>query len=71
MSHIRYGLLCWGRTNKIKMKEVNDRAIRCIHFKGYNEFVSKFKMTKKKMLKICSSMSWVVLFINTKIIFTS
>ena len=50
MSHIRYGLLCWGRTNKTKTNEINvliNKAIRCIHFKKYNESVSNLKITKK------------------------
>ena len=50
MSLIRYGLLCWGRTNKTKIKEINvliNRANRCIHFKGCNERLSKLKITKK------------------------
>ena len=54
MSLIRYGLLCWGRTNKTKIKKVNipiNRAIRCIHFKGYNESVSNLKITKTNQIK--------------------
>ena len=34
LSHIRYGLLCWGRTNKRKTNEINvliNKALRFIH----------------------------------------
>ena len=47
MSHIRYGLYCWGSINKTKVKEVNvliNRALRCIHLKGYNKSVSRLKI---------------------------
>ena len=50
MSHVRYGLLCWGRTNKTKVNEINvliNKALRCIHYKKYNESVSNLKITKK------------------------
>ena len=50
MSHIRYGLLCWGRANQEKINEINrliNRAIRCIHFKDWKENVSQIKITKK------------------------
>ena len=50
MSHVRYGLLCWGRANKSKINEINrliNRAIRCIHFKNWKENVSNIKLQKK------------------------
>ena len=50
MSHVRYGLLCWGRTNKSKINDINrliNRAKRCIHFKNWKENVRKIKITKK------------------------
>ena len=52
MGHVRYGLLCWDRTNKTKIREINvliNRAIKCIHFKGYNESVSKLKIRKRTL----------------------
>ena len=51
MSHIRYGLLCWGRTNKKKRYEINvliNKALSCIHYKKYNEGVSNLRTRKKK-----------------------
>ena len=42
MSHVRYGLLCWGRANKGKINEINrliNRAIKCIHFKNKKETI--------------------------------
>ena len=50
MSHVRYGLLCWGRASRTKITEINEltnRAIRCIHFKSWNEIVSSIKIAKK------------------------
>ena len=48
MSHIRYGLLCWGRTNKTyEINVLINKAIRCIHYKNYNKSVSNLKITKK------------------------
>ena len=50
MSYIRYGLLCWGRTNKTRINEVNiliDKALRCFHYKTYDESVRKLKITKR------------------------
>ena len=51
MSHIRHGLLCWGRTNKRKINEINvllNKALRCIHYKKYNE-CKKFESDKKNI----------------------
>ena len=45
MSHVRYGLLYWGRASKGKINEINrliNGAIRCIHFKNCKEMVVKF-----------------------------
>ena len=50
MSHVRYGLLCWGRASRTKITEINkliNRAIRCIHFKNWNENISSIKIEKK------------------------
>ena len=50
MSHVRYGLLCWGRASKTKITEIDkliNRALRCIHFKGWNESVKSIKIEKK------------------------
>ena len=50
MSHVRYGLLCWGRASRTKINEINkliNRAIRCIHFKSWKESVSSIKIAKK------------------------
>ena len=50
MSHVRYSLLCLGRASKTKTTEINkliNRALRCIHFKGWNESVNSIKIEKK------------------------
>ena len=50
MSHVRYGLLCWGRANKGKINEINrliNRATKCINFKNWKENFSKKTFTKK------------------------
>ena len=50
MSHVRYGLLCWGRASRTKISEINklvNRAVRCIHFKSWKENISSIKISKK------------------------
>ena len=50
MSHVRYGLLCWGRASKTKITEIDkliNRALRCIHSKDRNESVKSIKIEKK------------------------
>ena len=50
MSHVRYGLLCYGRTNKQNLNDINvlmNKALRCIHHKKYDESVRKIRLEKK------------------------
>ena len=50
MSHVKYGLLCWGRANAGKISEIDkliNRALRCMHFKKWNESIRSIKTTKK------------------------
>ena len=45
LSHLRYGILCWGRCSKTALKPLTvlmNRALRCIHFCGYRDSVKKF-----------------------------
>ena len=49
MSNVRYGLLCRRRANKKRINDINvliNRALRCIHYKKYDDGVTKIK-TKK------------------------
>ena len=50
MSHVRYGLLCFGKAKKGKINEIDrhiNRAIRCFHFKNLKENVRKVKIKQK------------------------
>ena len=50
ISNVRYGLLCWGGANKKCINDINvliNRALRCIHFKKYNDSVRELKTQKK------------------------
>ena len=52
MSHVKYGLLCWGRANAGKISEIDkliNRALRCMHFKKWNESIRSIKTTKKNI----------------------
>ena len=52
MSHVRYGLLCWGRAIETKTTEIDkliNRSSRCIHFKGWNESINSTKIEKKML----------------------
>ena len=52
MSQVKYGLLCWGRANAGKISEIDkliNRALRCMHFKKWNEIIRSIKITKKKL----------------------
>ena len=45
LSHIRYGILCWGKCYETTGKPIEvllNRAIRCIHFCNYRDNISKF-----------------------------
>ena len=45
LSHLRYGILCWGRCSKTALKPLTvlmNRAMRCIHFCGYRENIKRF-----------------------------
>ena len=46
MSNIRYDLLWWGRANKKCITDIN-RALRCIHYKKYDDSVRKLKTEKQ------------------------
>ena len=44
MSHIRYGVLGFGRANKTRLNEVNaliNKALRCIYYKSFVEIVNE------------------------------
>ena len=44
MRNFRYGSLCWGRANKKCINDINvliNRALRCIHYKKYDDSVRK------------------------------
>ena len=50
MSNVRYRLLCWGRANKKCINDINvliNRALRCIHYKKYDDSVRELKSQKK------------------------
>ena len=50
ISHIKYGLLCWGRANAGKINEIDkliNRALRCMYFKKWDESIKSIKITKK------------------------
>ena len=50
MSNIRYDLLWWGRANKKCITDINvliNRALRCIHYKKYDDSVRKLKTEKQ------------------------
>ena len=50
ISHIKYGLLCWGRANAGKINEIDkliNRALRCMYFKKWDESIKSIKITNK------------------------
>ena len=50
MRHVRCSLLCLGRASKAKITEIDkliNRALRCIHFKGWNVSFNSKKIEKK------------------------
>ena len=50
MSKVRYGLLCWGSANKKYINDINvtiNRALRCIHYKKYDDSLRELKTQKK------------------------
>ena len=54
LSHIQYGILCWGRCCKSTMKPIStlyNRALRCINFSHYKTN-SNSLYKKEKLLKV-------------------
>ena len=54
MSNVRNGLLCLRRANKKCINNINvpiNRALRCIHYKKYDDSVRELK-TQKKILDV-------------------
>ena len=67
MSHVRNGLMWWGRESKTKITEIDklrNRALRCTHFKGgSNKSVNNMKIKKKK-LEVKYVKVWVRIFMH-------
>ena len=54
MSNIRYYLLCFGKTNKKCINGINipiNGALRCLHYKKYDDSVRLSKTKKNKNVK--------------------
>ena len=54
LSHINYGILCWGRSNKTILQPIiilMNKALRCINFCGPQEHVEEF-LLKDRLLQI-------------------
>ena len=54
LTHIRYGILCWGRGNKTTLQPIHillNRAIRCINFYKGKEGLTTKLYIKDNLLK--------------------
>ena len=54
LSHLNYGILCWGRSNKSVMKPLTilmNKALRCINFCGPREHIENF-LLKDHLLQV-------------------
>ena len=54
MSHISYGFLFCGKTKPNKVNKVNvliNRALKCIHYKRYNENVRNNESIIRRITK--------------------